>query len=374
VVEAPLPISPCGGTTVGTGFLIYSGGSVSAGTTCTFDVMVRVPAAATAGTYTNTTGTLSATIDGAARVLPPATDLLVVENNLIGLTKTFLSNPVAPGGTVDVEFTLTNLDPVNALSNVAFSVDFDGLLTGLTATGLPQSGVCGAGATLSGTGVISLVGGNLAGGASCTFTVTLQIPTTVPLGSTLTCTTSSLTGRINGLIVLGDPASDDLEFQQVILTKAFTGSIEPGGTTSLTFSLTNHDPLNPANDISFFDNLGSILPGMVATDLPMNDICGMGSTLTGTSNIVFDGGILAAGASCMFTVTVQVPCDASAGMYTNVTSPLSLGGIEGASASADFTVTSLGSASFTALNEFCAGAVRQEVFILAPVLRMMAMV
>ena len=95
-------------------------------------------------------------------VLPPATDVLEVNDNLIALSKTFTDDPVLPGGTVTVEYTLTNLDPLNAVSNIAFTNDFDALLPGLQATGLPMA-VCGG--TVSGTGLLSFTGGSLAAGA-----------------------------------------------------------------------------------------------------------------------------------------------------------------------------------------------------------------
>ena len=306
-----------------------------AGTSCSFDIPVRVPASATSGTYTNVTSNLTATIDGTTLVLNPATDQLVVNDNLILLSKTFTDDPVLPGGTVTVEYTMTNLDPLNAVSNIAFTDDFDALLTGLQATGLPMA-VCGG--TVSGTGLLSFTGGSLAAGASCTFSVTLQTPITAPYGGSLPCPTSGVTGEINGFPVVGDPASDNLDFQLLQFSKSFAGDVEPGESTTLTFTITNPDPNNSVNVIRFTDDLDAVLSGMVATNLPLNDICGTGSSVTGTSTIVFNDGALDPGQSCTFDVTVEIPCGSPDGSYLNTTSEINADGSDGDPATALLTV------------------------------------
>ncbi len=62
------------------------------------------------------------------------------------------------------------------------------------------------------------------------------------------------------------------------------------------------------------------LAGLVAVGLPLDDVCGAGSQIAGTSVLSFTGGILAAGTSCTFVVTLQLPADALPGTYSNVTS------------------------------------------------------
>ena len=63
----------------------------------------------TPDTYANTTSAFSATIDGNFVVLPNATDELIVQDltavSLV-LTQDFTDDPVAPGETVTVEFTI----------------------------------------------------------------------------------------------------------------------------------------------------------------------------------------------------------------------------------------------------------------------------
>ncbi|MCB1204962.1 MAG: DUF11 domain-containing protein, partial [Verrucomicrobiae bacterium] len=74
--------------------------------------------------------------------------------------------------------------------------------------------------------------------------------------------------------------------------------------------------------LTFTHDLDAILPGLVATDTPLTDPCGAGSSLTGTSSLAFTGGSLAANESCQFSVTVQLPASASAGTYPASTSDL----------------------------------------------------
>jgi hypothetical protein len=122
--------------------------------------------------------------------------------------------------------------------------------------------------------------------------------------------------------VVGDPAADDLQISGLTFTKAFTGTPLPGGTATLTFTITNEDPVNLVLDIAFTDDLDAVIPGLVATALPVDDLCNTGSLLSGTSVITYGRGELTPGQSCTFDVTVSVPCDAMPGTYTNVTSSL----------------------------------------------------
>jgi hypothetical protein len=251
------------------------------------------------------------------------------------LTKTFLDDPVAPGGTVTLEFSLTNLDTSNTITAIAFTDDLDAALSGLTATGLPAANVCGAGSQITGTSVLSLTGGSLAVGASCTFSVTLQVPAMVPSGTTVVNTTSSLTGDAGGLAVTGDPATDQLTISFLSFSKSFESVADSGGTVQLTFHIENLNATAAVSTLSFLDNLNATLPGLAATGLPMNDICGSGSSITGSSILTFSGGNLPPGGSCTFSVELAVPAAPLAGDFVNTTSDLTVGGLSGADPASD---------------------------------------
>jgi hypothetical protein len=248
------------------------------------------------------------------------------------LTKTFTGGPVRPGDGVTLEFTIENLDTTGAVAaDIAFTDNLDAVVSGLVATVLPATPVCGPGSQISGTSLLTFSGGSVAAGASCTFSVTLLVPAGAAAGSHIN-TTSSLTTELNGRPFVGTPATGTLAVLvvgPVVLTKTFSGgAAQPGDSVTLEFTIVNSDPRSVAADIAFTDNLDAVVSGLVATGLPATNVCGLGSQISGTSLLTFSGGSLAAGASCTFSVTLLVPAGAAAGSHLNTTSPLTtqLGG------------------------------------------------
>jgi hypothetical protein len=321
-------ICGAGSTITGATNLIFTGGSLVPSSSCTFAITLQVPAGAPPGIYGNTTSQISATFDTSGIVLDPATDGLVVDADFLRLTKSFTTDPAMPGGTVNLEFTLANLHPGLPVTDISFSDDLDAALAGLAANGLPVS-ACGG--TLSGTSLLSFIGGTLAPGASCIFSVELQVPTGLESGTTAANITSQVAGLINGLPVTGDPAGDELKVSYLTLAKAFSGKTRSGETVTLQFTLHNGEPANTADDLRFSDDLGAMFPGLAATGLPVSNVCGTGSLLSGTSLITMSGGNLGAGESCTFNVVLQTPAGAPHGFFLNTTSPLTVQGIEVAS-------------------------------------------
>lgn len=312
----------------GTSTLVLTGGNLSAGTSCTFSVAVQIPAAAADGNYLNVTGPLLATIAGSSVSLPPAIDTLNVDSQRLLLTKEFLDDPVLPGDTATLRFTIENLDVVNAASALTFSDDLDAALTGLVATGLPLNDVCGAGSQVSGTDLVSFTGGSLAAGASCSFDLVLQTPVSVPLGSVVVNTSSQLTGTILGLPVGGASATDELQIQALSFSKAFGGPTAAGQPATLSFTLSNANMNSELDGISFSDDLDAVIPGLVAVSLPADGFCGPGSMMSGSSLLVVTGASLSPLGSCTFEVGLLTPVTAGAGSYPNTTSAVSANGIE----------------------------------------------
>lgn len=305
----------------GTTNLTFTGGSLAPGQSCSFSATLQVPPGASAGTHTNTTSKVTATVAGQAATANPATDDLAILG--LGFAKSFTDDPVLPGGTANLQFTITNTNLVFAATSIVFSDDLDAALAGLAATGLPMSNVCGAGSQLTGTSLLSFTGGALAAGASCTFSVTLQIPAGVPLGTTATNTTSSLTGEIDGAAVSSDPASDDLLIGSPNppgFTKSFApSSIATGAVSTLSFTIDNTTTPMAVGALDFTDNL----PAGVTVAAPSNasTTC-TGGTLTAVAGggvITYTGGTVAASASC--TISVDVTSGA-AGTFLNTTGDL----------------------------------------------------
>jgi hypothetical protein len=135
----------------------------------------------------------------------------------VTLTKTFTNDPVLPGGSVTLEFTIENFDQNNSVAaDIGFTDDLDAVVSGLVATGLPASNVCGPGSQVAGTSLLAFTGGSVAAGASCTFSVTLLVPGGAAPGDHLN-TTSTLTTELEGRPFIGEPATDTLTVLAVVV-------------------------------------------------------------------------------------------------------------------------------------------------------------
>ena len=111
---------------------------------------------------------------------------------------------------------------------------------------------------------------------------------------------------------------------------ALVGVAEKGKVT-LEFTITSLIATVGATGLAFTDDLDAVVPGLAAVGLPASDICGTGSAISGTIFLTFTGGSLPVGGSCTFSLTLQVPFDATPGVFPNITSDLT-GTITGASA------------------------------------------
>ena len=337
---APLPVDPCGaGSTIsGSTLLIFVNGEVPSLASCTFDVQVTIPAGAADGTYVNTTSSPTATIGGTGPILfDPATAELLVNKTRLSVIKSFTDDPVRAGDSVTLEFMLTNLDDTNAASAIGFIDNLDAALTGLTFDSVELND-CGATVAGTGTTLITVTSGSLLAGASCLIRVALTVPGSAVRGI-YTNTSSALDGTINGFGVTGQAASDDLSVTSfdVTFTKEFDDNpVQAGGSTTLTFSLTNNDSSEPLSQLAFNDDLNGVITGLQAANLPINDVCGIGSVLSGTDFLTMTGGSLAAnGGTCTFGVTLDVPLTAVPGVFPNTTSALSSSGEEAAEPATD---------------------------------------
>ena len=206
----------------GQDLLRFGGGVLASEANCTFDVTLDVPAAAEGGDYLNTTRFFFATVGSTFFIGDPATDALAVRSDLLLMTKEFTDDPVEPGRTVTLRFILTNEHPSDPITDIGFTDDLADVIADLVASGLPDpvAAGCGAGATISGTSVLTFADGELAGGGVCILDVTLAVPVTATAG-TYSNTTSDITGTFRSQGVTVDPATDDL------LIIAFTPEFQP---------------------------------------------------------------------------------------------------------------------------------------------------
>ncbi len=333
----PVPLIPCGtGSSIsGSSVLTFSGGTLASGDSCTFSVEVTVPADAAPGTYLNTTSS----VDSSAGTFSPATDdldvgvtpLLVKEFCESGAATTdpcVAVNQVEGGELITARFTVSNPDPVNAVSGLTFDDDFAAFLGGTTVSPSFQSGVCGGGSQFGDTGVMTfnyrLTGGSLAAGASCTFQVDLQLPADIPPGTYVNETTPIL-GDFGDGQVAGNRGVDQIGRSVAPrLTKVFDnpggGPVGAGDSVDLVFTLDASESPFDFTNIAFTDDLEATLSGLQNTGSVPLIPCGTGSSISGSSVLTFSGGTLASGDSCTFSVEVTVPAGAAPGTYPNTTS------------------------------------------------------
>ena len=344
VTLPPTPNPPCGGSSsmalvfVDTDRqgLSLTGGSLAmagmAGDSCSFDVTVSIPDGFPAGTYTNTTEEITATVDGGVTFtgLPASDTLDVVAPPM--LMKEFTNNPVAPGGTVTLQFTLTHdaLAPGDA-TDIEFTDNLAAAVSGLAASAgqLPLSGLCPAGdgmlAGSSGDTLLTFSGATLMPGDVCTFSVTLDVPLGATGGSH-TNTTSNVMATVLGVTGTENPASDDLEITGLSLTKSFTDDpVIPGGTVTLEFMLENSHPTDDATSIIFTDDLGVVLPPgsplTVSSGVPASP-CGGSLTESGGLLTFIGGSLMAGDPPCTFSVTLDVPLGTASDTYPTGCSPI----------------------------------------------------
>ena len=93
-----------------------------------------MPAAAASGNHTNTTSGVAATVEGLSATSAPASDGLLVSGLIF--SKEFTDDPVIPGDTATLRFTIENLDPLNDAAAILFT---DSLTAGPPGAGCRRS-------------------------------------------------------------------------------------------------------------------------------------------------------------------------------------------------------------------------------------------
>ncbi len=349
--------SACGGSmSSGAGpTFSFSGGSLAVGATCLITVTLQVPTSTVSSNYTNQAGNVTATVSGLAVTGNNPSDDLTVAG--FGFSKTFVGDPVVAGDTIPLVFTLVNSSTVYTASTIYFQDNLGGplgggsTLVGLASTSGTLTDPCGTGSQLSGTIFLTFSGGSLAPGASCTFTVTLQVPAGAASGiynNTTNLFKATINGSSRNLADATDALTVDNETlalaKSFVPNSAFVGvSGTPTTTTTLFFTITNISTSFSGTNITFTDDFGAVVTDVTTVGLPLTNVCGTGTvTDSGNANLTFTGGQVAAGASCTFSVTLTISSTALPGIHTNLSSDASgtMSGqpVTGPAASADLTL------------------------------------
>ena len=231
------------------------------------------------------------------------------------IQKTFLTKPIAVGGTSSLQFTVSNTAAGNqALTGIAFT---DVLPAGLSVS----NGTASCGGTnnvtiTASTRTIAMVGGSLASNASCSFSVSVTGVTAGSYDNVTSFILSNESGTSTNL------ATDSITVvAPPVINKSFSPTaIFTNGSSTISFTVSNPNSTSSLSGIGFTDSPLSALGGLVvATPNGLTGSCG-GGTITataGSTSISLSGATLAANASCNFSVNVTAT---TAGSKVNTTS------------------------------------------------------
>ncbi|MDT7945884.1 MAG: hypothetical protein RRA39_06185 [Cyanobacteriota bacterium PSP.bin.10] len=300
VATPPNFTNTCGGSfapTSGAALITLSGGTLAANATCT--VTVQVVAAGT-GTYTNPAVTLTSNQAPAVQSAP--VNLSVNPVTAPAFAKSFSPSTTSAGVPVTLSFSITNNSGIQ-LTGLNFA---DNLPAGLVVATPPNfTNTCGGSfAPTSGAALITLSGGTLAANATCTVTVQVVAAGTGTYTNPAVTLTSNQAPAVQStpvnLSVISVPAPT--------FNKQFVpNSTQNGNVVAVVFTITNTATV-PITGLSFIDILPNVPPPglQITTPAVTSNTCG--GTLTanaGTTAISLAGGSLAAGASCVVSVSVE---------------------------------------------------------------------
>lgn len=304
--------------------LSYSVGSVSANATCEITLAVT---GAQAGTYQTSTSALQSS---AGTSTATEASLTVNATPTPSLALAFAPASIEQGGTSVVTYTLTNNSSLLAVNGLGFTHD---LSTDLEFTDVTSaSNSCnGTLSVADGPGTLSLTGGTIPVSGTCTISVSV----TSAVAGTYSETTSVLASSFgDGAAAIGDLTVTAASAPSLALAFA-PASIEQGGTTVATYTLTNNSSLLAADGLGFTHDL--------STNLEFTDTANASNTCNGTLSVA-DGpetlslsdGTIPTGGTC--TISVSLTSDVT-GTYSETTSVLASSLGDDAAASGDLTVT-----------------------------------
>ena len=305
-----------------------SAGDLAAGASCSFDLILTLPAGVTAGEYNVSTGTISSTINSqTVQSGTPSASAVVVVDTAPSLTFTFADNNLQPGTTTSIDFSLNHAFASSGdATAVGFTLDLDGVLSGLTAVNLPAA-PCGVGSSLTGSGLLTFAGGILSPADSCDFSVDVTLPADT-VGS-YSFPSSIVSATVSGNPVTSQINSTDIIISGLDFSKSFAVNpirVGTGGTqVDLTYLLTNIAGADDATAIVFTDSYNAMVSGTTIVSADQSNFCGASSTTSGSGGafLVVSGVELANGQQCVISVTINLPSSATAGSYSANTSSLS---------------------------------------------------
>ena len=271
--------------------LTFTGGSVAAGQTCTISVDVR---ASRPGILENVSGDLTSDLPDDA---PGARATLTVNEVPLSVSMAFEPPTIVQGGVSRLTYTLRNGAAIGA-TGVALS---DTLPADVALASEPNAQTTCTGGTLAAAGgdTITFTGSALGSGASCTIAVDVTSTVAGPYPNPVQSVTSSLGAS--------DPVSATLTVAPAGapgFSVAFDPpTVDPGGFSTLTFTIDNGANLIGVGSLAFTDSLTGRL--FVAREPNIQNTCGGAfAPRVNAFSLTFSGGSVAAGESCIISVDV----------------------------------------------------------------------
>lgn len=267
--------------------------TMPASSSCIFTVNVT---GTTGGVKNNTTQQITAIHDdsGGNPVLITGGTASATLTVVAPPTITTSFNPLYfnPGGTSLLTITLQNPNSTTALTGVSIS---DILPPALVATGGAVTNTCGATVTAVS---ITLTGGSLAAGASCTVSVNVTASTAAVYTNTVNASST------NGGTSTAASATVTVTIPPAVFKGFLAPTVPLNGSVAVSFDITNQSTnVVTLTGISFTDSLPSGL--VVSTPNGLTNSCGGAVTATpGSSSISLSGASLAIGAKCTIRVNV----------------------------------------------------------------------
>jgi uncharacterized repeat protein (TIGR01451 family) len=353
VVATPNSLTgSCGGGTItaaaGSTSITLAGAALSASSNCTFTVNVT---GISAGVENNVTSRITSSQGATGN--SASSSLTVVAPPRI--SSTFAATSLLVGRSTALSFTISNPNATISLTGVGFT---DELPSGLAvATPNGYSGNCGQGimTAAAGSAKITLTGAALGTSSGCTFTLNVAGISAGLEDNVTSMVTSSQGGKGNSASSSLTVVAPAAVAPPRISTTFAAISVPIGGSTALSFSISNPNAATSLTGVGFTDALPSGL--LVATPNGSTGSCGGGTIIAapGSNSITLSGAALGTSSSCTFMENVT---GISAGVEDNVTSMVtSSQGGNGNAASSSLTVvappsiSSLFSASTVPMNQ-----------------------
>ncbi|WP_341227571.1 3-coathanger stack domain-containing protein [uncultured Arcticibacterium sp.] len=303
--------APDGGNTIS-----FTGGKLGAGSSLTIQLYVT---SSTAGTHINTTGDLTSSAGNSGT----ASNNLVINGSNTGLSSAFSDASINVGQKSTLTFTFDNtLNGSNAGSGF-FSTNLPDYLVWANPVNLtntcPKHPLVPVTANPGERGLSFSFNSAVAyvpAGSTCAISLDVEA---LSIGSELLVSTLS-GNNMNGIAISKLQVIPNAS-GGILFDKAFSSEvISPGENAQLTYTIKNLDRANDLTALTFTDDLGSVIPGLVATGLPISNSCGSGSTISGTNVITLTGGNIPPEGTCSFSVPVSFPSNAPSGNHTSESS------------------------------------------------------